>query len=54
MSEYSDMLIVATITIAFIAGYSIVSFLIRYTGKKVKSMQLPPINKESKPTNKEN
>jgi hypothetical protein len=48
MAEYSDILILATIAIAFIAGYSIVSFLIRYGVKQFKNMQLPPIDKENK------
>jgi hypothetical protein len=54
MGEYSDYLILAVIVIAFIAGYSIISFLIRFAKKSFNSLQLPPtVNNENKPSNEE-
>ena len=52
MGEYSVYLILAVIVIAFIAGYSIISFLIRFAKKIFNSLQLPPnVNNENKPSN---
>lgn len=54
MDEYSNYLILTVIVIAFIAGYSIISFLIRITKKIFNSFQLPPtIHNENKSSNEE-
>lgn len=54
MGECSVYLLLAVIVIAFIAGYSIIGFLIRFAKKIFNSLQLPPtINNENKPSDEE-
>jgi len=52
MDEYSNLLIFFAVIIAFIAGYAIISFLIRFFMKKAKDLQLPPLNNENMLANK--
>ena len=54
MDDYPNYLILTVIVIAFIAGYAIISFLIRFAKKIFNSIQLPPtINNENKPSDEE-